>query len=144
MTYLFLLCAALVMLLVIHDRLQLRKRRRERDFQRRLELVLLPKETVKAVCPQKKGRWVLTNKRLLFTAGETFTAVSIKDIRRIQGSTAEGKKTTSLPKMASLTVKAEQEHTITNTGEDFAALAKPLITAVQKQSAKRKVKKANK
>lgn len=144
MTYLFLLCAVAVVLLVIHDRLQLRKRRRERDFQRRLELVLLPKETVKAVCPQKKGRWVLTNKRLLFTAGETFTAVAIKDIKRIQGLTAEGKKTSSLPKMASLTIKAETDYTIFNTGEDFATLAKPLITAVQKQNAKKKDKKAAK
>lgn len=144
MTYLFLLCAVTVVLLVIHDRLQLRKRRQERDFQRRLELVLLPKETVKAVCPQKKGRWVLTNKRLLFTAGETFTAVLIKDIKRLQGLTTEGKKTTSLPKMASLTVKAEQEYIIANTGEDFAALAKPLISTVQKQNAKEKAKKTAK
>lgn len=142
MTYLLLaLCVGVVLLIVLRDRLRLWKKRRERDFQRRLELVLLPKETVKAVCPQKKGYCVLTNKRVLFTAGETFTALPIKDIKRTQGFTAEGKKTTSVPKMVKLTMKGEQEHTIANTGEEFAALAKPLIAAVQKQNQKKKAKK---
>lgn len=145
MTYLLpALCAGVVLMILLRDRLRLRKKRQERDFQRRLELVLLPKETVKAVCPQKKGYCVLTNKRVLFTAGETFNAVTIKDIKRTQGITAEGKKTTSVPKMASLIVKAEQEYPIANTGEAFGVLAKALTVAVQKQNAKKKSKKVAK
>lgn len=138
------LCAGVVLLILLRDRLRLRKKRQERDFQRRLELVLLPKETVKAVCPQKKGYCVLTNKRVLFTAGETFNAVTVKDIKRTQGMTAEGKKTTSIPKMTCLILKAEQEHSVANTGEEFATLAKPLIAAVQKQNQKKKAKKSGK
>lgn len=136
------LCAGVVLLILLRDRLQRKKEQRNRDFQRRLELVLLPKETVKAVCPQKKGYWVLTGKRVLFTAGETFTAVPLKEIKRTQGLTAEGKKTTSIPKMASLTLKGEREYTIFNIGEEFSVLAKTLIAAVQKQNAKKKAKKS--
>lgn len=143
MKYLLLpLCAGVVLLILLQDRIRKGKERRKRDFQRRLELVLLPKETVKAVCPQKKGYWVLTGKRVLFTAGETFTAVPLKEIKRTQGLTKEGKKTTFVPKMASLTLKGEKEYTIFNTGEEFPELAKALIAAVKKQNAKKKAKKS--
>ena len=57
--------AALVLLLAVRSSLRARRERKQRDFTRTLETVLLPKETVKVICPQKKGRWILTNKRLL-------------------------------------------------------------------------------
>lgn len=113
---------------------------RERDFARSLELVLLPRETVKVIVPQKKGRVVLTSKRVLFETKTGFTAVNIKDIKRAQGLSAEGKKTTSVPKMVSLTLKTVEEYTIVNTGKEFADFAKQLTAKVKKQNEKKKKK----
>ena len=65
--------AALVLLLAIRSSLRKRRERKERDFTRTLETALLPRETVKVVCPQKKGRYILTNKRLLLEEKGGFT-----------------------------------------------------------------------
>lgn len=144
MEYLLALFPLTALLFALARTVSLRRLGRERDFARRLETVLLPRETVKVVCPQKKGRCVLTSKRVLFETRDGFTAVAVKDIRRTQGLTEEGKKTTSVPKMVSLTLKAEQEYTIVNTGGEFADLANQLIAKVKKQNEKKKAKKESK
>ena len=48
--------AALVLLLAIRSNPRKRRERRARDFTRTLETALLPKETVKVICQQKKDQ----------------------------------------------------------------------------------------
>lgn len=144
MEYLLALLPAAALLLALKNALHKRKLGKQRDFARKLETVLLPRETVKVICPQKKGHAVLTSKRVLFETKTGFTAVTIKDIKRTQGLSEEGKKTTSVPKMVSLTIKAGEEYTIVNTGEEFSDLAKQLTAKVKKQNEKKKAKKETK
>ena len=114
--------------------------RKWRAGERKLETVLLPKESVKAVCSQKKGRWILTSKRLLFETKEGFNAVALKDIKSVRGNTRDKKTTTVPAKMVSLTVKASEEYLIYNSCEEFAGLAKQLREKIKKQNAKKKKK----
>ncbi len=117
---------------------QNRKLWKKRNSDRKLETVLQPGETVKHICPQKKGRCILTSKRLLWETGEGFTAVALKSVKRVQGITKEGKTTSSVPKMVRMTVKAEDERTIFNTCEEFAPLARALQDKIRKQNQKKK------
>ena len=141
MEYLLALLPLAALLLALKNALHKRKLGKQRDFARKLELVLLPRETVKVICPQRHGRCVLTSKRVLFETRTGFTAVLIKDIKRTQGLTEEGKKTTSVPKMVSLTIRAGEEYTIVNTGEEFLDLARQLTAKVRKQNEKKKTQK---
>ncbi len=131
--------AALVLLLAIRSNPRKRRERRARDFTRTLETALLPKETVKVICQQKKGRWILTNKRLLLEEKGGFHAVPLDKIKSIQGKNAAGNRTTSPANMVSLTVKADKDFTIQNTDDQFPELAKLL----QVQQKKRKKKAEN-
>ena len=131
--------AALVLLLAIRSSARERRERRQRDFTRTLETALLPKETVKVICQQKKGRWILTNKRLLLEEKGGFHAVPLDKIKSIQGKNAAGNRTTSPANMVSLTVKADKDFTIQNTDDQFPELAKLL----QAQQKKRKKKAEN-
>ena len=110
--------------------------RKWRAAERKLTTVLQPKETIKLICPQKKGRVILTSKRLLWETGTGFNAIALKDIKKVQGNTKDKKTTSSIPKMVSLTVKAADDHLIYNTSAEFADLAKKL-----KDRMKRKKKK---
>ena len=123
------LAAASLLLLILAVRSSLRKRRdyKYRDAARKLELVLQPRETIKVICPQKKGRVILTSKRVLFETKGGFNAVPIKTIKKVQGNNEKGNRTTVPAKMVSLTIKAEQEYEIKNNCEEFAAFAKQLI-----------------
>ena len=140
MEYLLALLPLAALLMALRNTLYRRRLGKQRDFARKLELVLLPRETVKTIVPQKKGRCVLTSKRVLFETKSGFTAVHIKDIKRTSGLSEEGKKTTSVPKMVSFTFKAAEEYTLINTGEEFADFAKQLATKVKKQNEKKKKK----
>ena len=131
--------ALLVLLLAIRSDPRKRRERRARDFTRTLETALLPKETVKVICQQKKGRWILTNKRLLLEEKGGFHAVPLDKIKSIQGKNAAGNRTTSPANMVSLTVKADKDFTIQNTDDQFPELAKLL----QAQQKKRKKKAEN-
>lgn len=131
--------AALVLLLAIRSNPRKRRERRARDFARTLETALLPKETVKVICPQKKGRWILTNKRLLLEEKGGFHAVPLDKIKSIQGKNAAGNRTTSPANMVGLTVKADKDYSISNTNDQFPELAKLL----QAQQKKRKKKAEN-
>ncbi len=127
--------AALLLLPVLAIRSALRKHRERklRDAARKLELVLQPRETIKAICPQKRGRCILTSKRLLFETAQGFQAVTIKDIKKVQGNNEKGTRTTSIPKMVSLTIKAEKEYTIKNNCEEFPEFARQLIKKTTKK-----------
>ena len=137
--YLLIAAAAVILLLAVRSAVNKRRKRLERDFTRTLETALLPKETAKVVCQQKKGRWILTNKRLLLEEKGGFHAVPLDKIKSIQGKNAAGNRTTSPANMVSLTVKADKDFTIQNTDDQFPELAKLL----QAQQKKRKKKAEN-
>ena len=130
----FLAAAVLLsLLLAIRSSLRARRERKERDFTRTLETALLPKETVKVVCPQKKGRWILTNKRLLLEEKGGFHAIALDKIKSVQGKNAAGNRTTSPQNMVSLTVKADKDFTIQNRNDQFPELAKQLQSGLKKR-----------
>ena len=140
MEYLLALLPLAALLIALMNARHRRRLGKQRDFARKLEMVLLPRETVKVIVPQKPGRAVLTSKRVLFETKSGFNAVLIKDIRKVSGLSEEGKKTTSVPKMVSLTFKATEEYTVIHTGEEFTDFAKQLTVKVKKQNEKRKAK----
>ena len=125
--------AALVLLLAVRSSLRARRERKQRDFTRTLETALLPRETVKVVCPQKKGRWILTNKRLLLEEKGGFHAIALDKIKSVQGKNAAGNRTTSPANMVSLTVKADKDFTIQNLSDQFPELAKQLQSRLKKR-----------
>lgn len=126
----------LVLLLAIRSSLRKRRERKMRDFTRTLETALLPRETVKVICPQKKGRWILTSKRLLLEGKGGFHAVPLEKIKSVQGQNAAGNRTTAPANMVSLTVKTDKDYTLLNIGDQFTELVKQLQISVKKQKAK--------
>ena len=135
------LAAAALVLLAVRSSLRARRERKQRDFTRTLETVLLPKETVKVICPQKKGRWILTNKRLLLEEMGGFHAIPLDKIKSIQGKNAAGNRTTSAASMVSLTVKADKDFLIQNSNDQFPELAKLLQSELKKRKEKAEKKK---
>ena len=133
--------AALVLLLAVRSSLRARRERKQRDFTRTLETVLLPKETVKVICPQEKGRWILTNKRLLLEEKGGFHAIPLDKIKSIQGKNAAGNRTASAASMVSLTVKADKDFLIQNSNDQFPELAKLLQSELKKRKEKAEKKK---
>ena len=124
-----LVAAAVAMIIVALVQSSLRKNReyKQRDNTRKLELVLQPRENIKVICPQKKGRVILTTKRILFETKGGFNALPIKTIQKVQGSNAKGNRTTVPANMVSLTIKAEQEYIVRNESEQFQEFAKQLL-----------------
>ena len=118
---------ALTIVALIRSSLQKRRDYKFRDATRKLELVLQPRENIKVICPQKKGRVILTSKRVLFENKEGFQAVLIKNIIKVQGNNEKGNRTTVPAKMVSLIIKAEQEYEIRNSCPEFEEFAKQLI-----------------
>ena len=134
-----LLAAVLAVMLVLAVRSSVRKSRdrKMREKLRKLELVLQPQETIKVICPQKKGRTILTSRRVLFETPQGFRAVAIKTIKKVQGNNEKGNRTTSVPKMVSLTIKAEQEYEIKNDCPEFEEFARQLIKKTAKKPNRR-------
>jgi hypothetical protein len=99
---------------------------------------LQPRESVKVVCPQKKGRVILTNKRILFETKDGFHAILLKNITKVQGINEKGNRTTVPANMVSLLIKTDQEYTMKNNCEEFQELAKYLL----KQNAKKKTSRS--
>ena len=133
--------AALVLLLAVRSSLRARRERKQRDFTRTLETVLLPKETVKVIFPQKKGRWILTNKRLLLEEKGGFHTIPLDKIKSIQGKNAAGNRTASAASMVSLTVKADKDFLIQNSNGQFPELAKLLQSELKQRKEKAEKKK---
>ena len=130
--------AIVVLMLALAIRSSRRKGRdyKTRNAARKLELVLQPRETIKVVCPQKKGRTILTSKRILFETKDGFHAVLLKNISKVQGNNEKGNRTTVIANMVSLTVKADQEYEIRNSCPEFAEFAKQLIKKTTKKKTK--------
>lgn len=142
--YLPVIAVAVILLLAVRSAVIKRRKRLERDFTRKLETLLLPKETVKVVCPNSEGRWVLTSRRLLIETKEGFMAIPFSKIKQLKGVDAAGKATVSPARMARLTVKSEQEYTIRNTSKEFADLAKQLKAKIPKKTGVKKTKGGSK
>ena len=140
----WLLCAlgALILLLLIWRAYAKWQARLERDFTRRLETVLQPKETIRIVCPGREGHWVLTSKRLLMEEGDGFFAVPFTKLRKLQGQDKTGKATAAPAKMAQLTVNGT--YTFHGRGKTFPEFAKELKAQVKKQTDKIKAREAAK
>ena len=124
-----LMIAAVLLVLIAVIRSSWRKRRdfQSRNATRKLELVLQPRETVKVICPQKKGRVILTSKRILFETRDGFHAVLLKNIKKVQGNNDKGNRTPVPANMVRLTVQAEQDYEIRNSCPEFEEFAKQLI-----------------
>jgi hypothetical protein len=134
-----LLAAAGMLMLFLAARKALRKNRdrKQREQLRKLELVLQPRESIKVICPQKRGRCILTSKRVLFETAQGFTAVLIKDIKKVQGNNEKGNRTTAVANMVSLTIQAEKEYVIKNNTPEFPEFAKQLIKKTAKKPKKK-------
>ena len=132
----------LILFLLIRSAVRKAKDRKWRTAERKLTTVLQPKETVKAICPQKKGRWILTSRRLLFETKEGFQAVNLKDIKSVRGNTRDKKTTSVVSKMVSLTVKGPEEYILRNDCEAFADFAKQLRDKIKKQNERKKKRKS--
>ena len=130
-----LVAAAVVLTIVALVRSSLGRNReyQKRDSARKLELVLQPRESIKVICPQKKGSVILTSKRVLFDTKEGFNAVPIKTIQKVQGNNEKGNRTTVPARMVSLTIKAEKEYEIRNTCPEFEEFARQLIQKTTKK-----------
>ena len=111
---------------------------KQRDFTRRLETLLQPRETVQVICPGTKGRWILTNKRLILEKYNRFDAFPFQKIQKISGQDETGKVTVAAGKMRLLTVRVgEKELTLRRKNEDFTVLVKGLkagVSAARKKS----------
>ena len=124
---------ALILLAAVRASIFNRRERAERDFTRTLETALLPKETIKVICPQKKGRWILTSKRLLLEEKGGFHAIPLDKIKSVQGKNTSGNRTTSPANMVSLTVKADKDFIIQNLNDQFPELAAQLQSGLKKR-----------
>ncbi len=131
--------AVIVILLAIRSAVVKKRKRKERDFTRKLETVLQPRETIKVICPNHGSRWILTSRRLLLDTKDGFLAYPFGKIKKLQGFDSTGKATTSVAKMKRLTVKVaktDEEYTLDNSCEEFSQLAGQL----KRQTAKKKKK----
>lgn len=136
--YILVILALLILAAVIIRADRKRRTRKQRDFTRRMETVLQPKEEIKAVCPSRGGSWIVTNKRLIIEQGEGFLAWPFSKIKSVSGIAAGGKKTVSAAKMVSVTVKTTQEYTLHNHCDEFVELVKELKKRMVKKTKKKK------
>ena len=120
------LALALILALKAWSAVIKKRNLKQRDFDRKLETVLKSTEEVLVIHTDKSGRWILTNERLLLDTKTGFTALAFSKIKSIAGLTAEGKKTVAPGKMVEVTIKADREITLRNTGESFVELVKQL------------------
>ena len=130
---LLLFAVGTVLIVMLLSSLRKSRESKYRDATRKLELVLQPRETIKVICPQKKGRVILTSKRVLFDTKDGFHAVTIKTIKRVQGNNEKGNRTTVPANMVSLTIKADKDYEIKNSCPEFEEFAKQLLKKTNKK-----------
>ena len=128
----------LLLLTVLSFRyIQRRARRKQRDFTRKLETLLQPKEQIKVICPQRGGHCIVTGTRIIFEYRGQFSAFPLKDIRKLQGINDKGNRTTVPGNMKFLTVMLEKEYRLHNSGEEFLVLARLLQEKKKKPQQKK-------
>jgi len=130
---LLLFAVGTVLIVMLLSSLRKSRESKYRDATRKLELVLQPRETIKVICPQKKGRVILTSKRVLFDTKDGFHAVTIKTIKRVQGNNEKGNRTTVPANMVCLTIKADKDYEIKNSCPEFEEFAKQLLKKTNKK-----------
>ena len=130
---LLLFAVGTVLIVMLLSSLRKSRESKYRDATRKLELVLQPRETIKVICPQKKGRVILTSKRVLFDTKDGFHAVTIKTIKRVQGNNEKGNRTTVPANIVSLTIKADKDYEIKNSCPEFEEFAKQLLKKTNKK-----------
>ncbi len=129
--------AVILAALAIRSAVVKKRKRKERDFTRKLETVLQPRENVKVICPNHGSRWILTSRRLLLDTKDGFLAIPFGKIKKLQGFDSTGKATTSSKKMWKITIVADQEYTLCNASKGFPELVKQLRQKVsQKKNSK--------
>ena len=126
------LALGLMLVLMIWSAVRKKRKLKQQDFDRKLTTVLKPEEELLVIHKERSGRWILTNERLLLDTKDGFTATSFKKIKSISGLTPEGKKTVAPAKMVTVTIKADKEITMHNTGETFVELVKELKKRTKK------------
>lgn len=129
--------AVLILIALVRNQIRKSKERKERDFLRKLETLLREKETVKSICTQKDGRWILTNSRLILEKKGQFQAFGLKEIKSLKGKNAAGNRTTAVRNMVSLTVKTESEYVLQNNCSEFVYFASQLQNVIKKKAEKR-------
>ena len=125
--------AVIAVILAIRSARRRSRDQKAREETRKLELVLQPRETIKLICHPKSGRVILTSRRVLLETRQGFTAVPLKSIKKVRGNNEKGNRTTSIPKMVSLTIQAEQEYEVKNNCPEFEEFAKQLIKKTTKK-----------
>lgn len=100
--------------------------RRQRDFERTLGTLMQPGERVICQCPGRKGRWILTNKRLVMESGSNYRALPLRTIRQVQCVGADGKKGASPKNTVHLSVKAKESYELEKRDESFSEFVKAL------------------
>lgn len=138
LTGILVLFLAAILIAKIRNAVRKNKERKQRDFSRKLTTLLREKETVKSVCPQKGGRWILTNNRLIIEKKGNFQAFPLKEIKSIQGTNAAGNRTTAVRNMVRLTVKMDEDRVLVNKCKAFAEFASLLQAEMKKRKAKEK------
>lgn len=137
--YLPAIAGAAVLALAVRSAVIKRRARLQRDFTRKLETLLLPKETVQVVCPNPGGRWVLTSRRLIRETKEGFLAFPFARIKRLKGTTPDGKTTAAPGKMGALTFQVDKTgYTIQNTNAAFVPLVRQLKTRTRPNTSGKK------
>ncbi len=127
---LLILPAGGILLLAVLSRARKGRSRRQRDFTRRLETLLLAGEEIQIICGTS-GRWILTNKRLILEEGEAFAAFPLGKIQKVSGLDPSGKATVAAGKMQVLTVKLpDRELTLRRRAPEFEPLVKGLKAGV--------------
>lgn len=128
------LVLALWMLWKLLSGIRRAKGRRQRDFERTLGTLMQPGEKVICQCPGRKGRWILTNKRLVMESGSNYRAVPLRTIRQVQCVGADGKKGASPKNTVHLSIKAQENYELEKKDESFSEFVK----ALKARTAKRK------
>ena len=75
--------AVILAALAIRSAVVKKRKRKERDFTRKLETVLQPRENVKVICPNHGSRWILTSRRLLLDTKDGFLAIPFGKIKKL-------------------------------------------------------------
>lgn len=109
------------------------KGRRRRDFERTLGTLMQPGEKVICQCPGRKGRWILTNKRLVMESGNNYKALPLRKIRQVQCVGADGKKGASPKNTVHLSVKAKESYELERKDESFSEFVKNLKARTAKR-----------
>ena len=139
--YILAVAAPSILLLMILSGLRKRKRRKQRDFTRKLETALQPEEEIQAVYTLRGVCWVATDRRLLRNTKMGFGAIPYEKIRQLKGVNEEGGATVSAKRMVSFTVKADQDYSFSGKSEAFTAFAAAVSAGVKKAKAKSKARK---